>query len=200
MKSVGAKATAIGIAANFLLFLVKLYIGVSSNSLAIYCDAVNNLGDTFACIVAFSGFLLIKRLNEIKSLRAQSLCTFVISLVIAVSGIYFIYNGMERMMYPLPVSYTPKYAFVIIGTIAAKILMGIMFILFNKKSGSTVLKALILDSFLDCFVTLSALMGLFLITKVNYAVDGIFAIITGAIITVSAIKNIISETKFLINN
>lgn len=200
MKGVGTKATAIGIAANFLLFLVKLYIGISSNSLAIYCDAVNNLGDMLACIVAFSGFLMIKKLDKVKSLRAQSLCTFIISLVIAVSGIYFIYNGMERMLYPLPVSYTPKYALVIIGTIFAKILMGVIYIFFNKKESSSVLKALILDSFLDCFVTLSALMGLFLITKVNYAVDGIFAIITGAIITVSAIKNIISEAKFLINN
>lgn len=200
MKSVGAKATAIGIAANFLLFLVKLYIGISSNSLAIYCDAVNNLGDVFACIVALSGFLLIKKLNEQKSLRAQSLCTFIISIVIALSGIYFIYNGMERMLYPLPISYTPRYAFAIIGTIGVKILMGVIFILFNKKEESSVLKALILDSFLDCFVTLSALMGLFLITKVNYAVDGLFAVITGAIITVSAIKNIINEAKYLINN
>lgn len=200
MKGCGAKATAIGIAANFLLFLVKLYIGISSNSLAIYCDAVNNLGDTLVCITAFSGFLLIKKLDEKRSLRAQSLCTFLISLVIAVSGIYFIYNGTERMLYPLPVTYTQKYALAIIGTVGAKILMGIMYIFFNKKESSPVLKALILDSFLDCFVTVFALMSLVLIEKVNYAVDGIFAIVTGIIITISAIKNTAQQTKFLINN
>lgn len=200
MKNVGLIGTAAGTITNFVLFLVKLYIGISSNSLSIYCDAVNNLGDTFACIIALIGFLLIKKLDETKSLRTQSLFTFVISLIIAVTGAYFAYNGMERTLYPLPVSYSDKYAMVITATIFIKIIMGIVYISLNKKQPSTVLKALILDSFLDCFVTLSALMGLFLITKINYAADGIFAMITGAIITVSAIKNIIDESKYLINN
>jgi divalent metal cation (Fe/Co/Zn/Cd) transporter len=63
-----------------------------------------------------------------------------------------------------------------------------------------VFKAMVLDSFLDCAVTLFALMGLFLITKLNFSIDGIFAIIVGIFVTVSAVKNIIEQTKFLINN
>ncbi len=43
-------------------------------------------------------------------------------------------------------------------------------------------------------------MSLVLIQKVNFAVDGIFAVITGGAITVSAVRNIIKETKFLIND
>lgn len=200
MNKAGLSAAIIGILSNFLLFLIKLYVGISSNSLAIYCDAVNNLGDTFACGVALLGFYLVKKLNERKSLRTQSLCTFIISLVITVSGVYFVYNGLERMMYPLPITYTKKYAVIISATIFAKILMGIMYILYNKKAQSSILKALVLDSFLDCFVTVFAVMGLLLVTKVDYAVDGVFAIITGSIITVFAIKNIFEQSKFLIND
>lgn len=200
MHTAGKAATAIGIGANFLLFLTKLYVGISSNSLAIYCDAINNLGDTFACIIAIMGFVLAKKLNERKSNRTQSLCTFIISLVIAVSGGYFVYNGLERLLYPLPISYTNKYAVLIIATIFVKILMGIMYHFFNKKENSPMLKALVLDSFLDCFVTMFALMGLLLVTKLNYAVDGAFAIVTGTIITISAVKNIIEQSKFLIND
>jgi divalent metal cation (Fe/Co/Zn/Cd) transporter len=200
MKGAGTKATIFGIATNFLLFLTKLYIGISSNSLPIYCDAINNLGDTFACIIGLLGFFLIKKLNETKSLRAQSLCTFVISLIIAVSGIYFVYNGIERTMYPLPINYTHKYVYAIAVTIGVKIIMGIVYIFFNKKQKSSVLSALVLDSFLDCFITAFALMSLVLVTKINFAADGIFAIVTGLIITVSAVKNVINESKFLINN
>lgn len=200
MKRFGLIATIIGLVANFGLFLTKLYVGISSNSLAIYCDAINNLGDAFSCIIGILGFILIIKMSEIKSKRAQSLFTFVISIIIAVSGIYFVYNGADRLLYPLPVSYTHKYAIIIILTVFAKIIMGIMYALFNKKEQSSVLKALVLDSFLDCFVTAFALMSLFLIKKINFAVDGIFAIITGGIITASAIKNIIEESKFLINN
>ena len=200
MKNAAIKAGVLGLILNLSLFLVKLYIGISANSLSIYCDAINNLGDTFACGVALLGFVLIKKSGERQSARAQSLCTFVISLFIAVTGIYFVYNGSERLLYPLPVSYSLKYAVAISATIVVKILMGLMYKAFDKRVNSPVLKALSLDSFLDCFITLAALMSLILIQRVNFAVDGTFAIITGSIITVSAIKNIISEAKFLVNN
>lgn len=200
MKNAGITATSIGLITNFLLFLTKLYVGLSSNSLSIYCDAINNLGDTFACIIALIGFILAKRMIEIRASRTQSLITFVISIIIAVTGGYFIYNGIERMFYPLPVSYTRNYATVIIATIFVKIIIGIMYVLFNKKSSSPMLKAMAVDSFLDCFITLFTVIGLFLITRVNYAVDGVFAIATGTFITISAIKNIFEQAKYLITN
>ena len=190
----------IGCAVNFALFLIKLYIGIASNSLSIYCDAVNNLGDTFACVIAVLGFSLSFKLGENEASRAQSLADFVISLFIAASGLYFIYNGIDRLFYPLPISYSVRYAAVIISTIGIKILLGLFFYSVNKKTPSPILKSLLLDSFLDCFITLFAIMGLFLVNKINLAVDGIFALICGAIITASAIKNIISESKFLITN
>lgn len=200
MKKAGLMATVIGLVANFGLFLTKLYVGISSNSLAIYCDAVNNLGDALACIIAIGGFVLIKKMSEKRSLRTQSLCTFVISILIAVSGGYFIYNGIERLLYPLPVSYIREYAIIIVATIFVKILMGIMYYLFNKRANSIVLKALVLDCGLDCLVTAFALMSIVLVARVNFAVDGAFAIITGAIITASAIKNLVEQTKYLIND
>ena len=199
MKNAAIKAGAVGLAGNLLLFFVKLYIGISSNSLPIYCDAINNLGDTFACIIALLGFVMIKKMTERQASRTQSLFTLFISLFIAATGIYFVYNGLERTLYPLPVSYTVKYAVILAATIVVKILMGIMFYRFNRTSSSTVLKALTLDSFLDCFITLAALMGLILIQKVNFAADGIFAVITGSIITASAVKNIVQESRYLIN-
>lgn len=200
MKNAGITATSIGLMVNFLLFLTKLYVGLSSNSLSIYCDAINNLGDTFACIIAIFGFVLARKMIDIRAKRTQSLMTFVISIIIAVTGGYFIYNGIDRLFYPLPISYMKNYAVIIIATIFVKIIMGAMFIVFNRKSSSPILKAMAMDSFLDCFITLFTVIGLFLIVKVNYAVDGIFAIVTGAFITISAIKNIITHAKFLITN
>jgi cation diffusion facilitator family transporter len=197
-KNAGLIAALLGVVLNFSLCLTKVFIGISSNSLAIYCDAINNLGDCFACVIALLGFALVKKQTERQRIRTQSLFTNYISVFIAVTGIYFVYNGIERMMYPLPVSYAVRYAVTLAVTIVIKFLMGIMFRAFNKKEGSPVLSALSLDSFLDCFVTLAALMSLVLVEKVNYAVDGLFAIITGSIITVSAIKNIIKESKALI--
>ena len=55
----GIKIAAFGIVCNFLLFLVKLFVGISSNSLAVYCDSINNLGDIFASLIALFGFIFI---------------------------------------------------------------------------------------------------------------------------------------------
>ena len=104
------------------------------------------------------------------------------------------------MMYPIPVRCAATHVAVLSATVGVKIAIGFMFRAFNKKEESSVIKALSLDSFLDCFITLSAIMSLVLIRKVNYAVDGVFAIITGSAVTVSAIKNIVRETKSLIYN
>lgn len=200
MKKLGITASVLGTVCNLALFFTKLYVGISTNSLSIYCDSINNLGDTLACLIAILGFYLSIKMNERKAQRTQSLFTFVISLFIAVTGAYFVYNGLERVMYPLKISYSINYAYIITATVFVKILMGVMYILFNKKSHSPVLKALVLDSFLDAMITLFTLMGLVLVNRVNFAVDGIFAIIIGTMVFISASKNLISQSKHLIND
>ncbi len=193
-------AALFGITANFILFALKLYIGISSNALSIYCDAINNLGDTFACIIALAGFVISVKLSRQKGKRAEALASFVIGIIVAVTGFYFAYNGAERLMYPTPVRYLTKYALLLFITALVKIAMGIIYSAINKKENSPVLKALILDSFLDTGITLAALMGFFLVTKINYAADGAFSIILGIIIAGGAVKNIIAQSKILIND
>ena len=193
-------SVAAGVGGNLLLFFIKLYIGISSNCLSVYCDAINNLGDTAACGIALASFLLIRRMDERRGVRTQSLSTLFISIFIAVTGVYFIYNGLERTMYPLPVSYATRYAVLLAATVPLKALLGVVFASFNRKRESAILRALVLDSILDCFITLAALMSLLLIQRVNFAADGIFALITGGVITVSAMRNIIGESRRLIND
>lgn len=200
MKQRGALIAAGGMAVNFILFLIKLYMGISSNSLSIYCDAINNLGDTVACIIALSGFVLVKKYDERHSERTQSLFGFVMNLAIALSGLYFVYSGIERFFYPLPVSYSMRYAVLLCLTIAVKLVMGLVYRAFERSEPSQMLKAMFLDSFLDCFVTLAAVMSLLLVPKFNFALDGVFSVAVGLMITVVSIRNLITESKFLINN
>ncbi len=200
MGKLGIKTAVFGLAANFILFLIKLYISISSNSLAIYCDALNNLADTLSCVIALIGFIIILKVNEKKSKRIQSLSSFLIGTVLSCVGLYFAYNGLERLMYPVAVSYSKKYALLVGITVLVKIAMGIFYIFINKKQSSPVFKALILDSFLDSAITVAALMGFSLTTKVNFAVDGIFSIIIGTAVAISALKTAYKQAKFLIND
>lgn len=188
-----------GLILNFVLFLVKLFVSISSGSLAIYCDGINNLGDTLSCIIALVGFLLVVKYSEKKGMRVQSLATFVIGIILAVTGAYFAYNGVERLMYPVAISYLKKYAMLIGITIIVKAAMGIVYCCLNKKSKSPVFKALIADSILDTVITMSSLLSLTLSVKINFAIDSIISIAIGLIVCVSAVKTVISQGRYLIN-
>lgn len=196
----GVKTAVFGFTLNFALFLIKLFVSISSGSLAIYCDGINNLGDTLSCIIALIGFILAIKLNERKNSRAQALASFVIGLILAVTGGYFAYNGVERFLYPVQISYSFKYAILIAVTVIVKLIMGIVYLSVNKKHPSPVYKALITDSFLDCVVTACTLMSLTLSVKINFAIDGIISVIIGIAVAVSAIKSIIEQSKYLIND
>lgn len=200
MGKVGIKASLFGVIINFLLFLLKLYVGISTNSLSVYCDSINNLGDTFSCLIGLLGFYLVVRLDEKRGRRAQSLASFVIGAVVTVTGVYFAYSGLERLMYPTPVSYSVNYAILILLTVFVKLLMGIFYFCTNKKSPSPVIKALTLDSFMDTFVTLAAFLGFTLAERINFAVDGIMSVAMGIAVAVTALKTVVSESKYLIND
>lgn len=200
MGKTGVKTAVFGFTLNFALFLIKLFVSISSGSLAIYCDGINNLGDTLSCIIALIGFILAIKLNERKNSRAQALASFVIGLILAVTGEYFAYNGVERFLYPVQISYSFKYAILIAVTVIVKLIMGIVYLSVNKKDPSPVYKALITDSFLDCVVTACTLMSLTLSVKINFAIDGIISVIIGIAVAVSAIKSIIEQSKYLIND
>lgn len=200
MGKTGVKAAVFGLTVNFALFLIKLYVSISSGSLAIYCDGINNLGDTLSCIIALVGFALAIRLDEKKSNRAQSLASFVIGLILAFTGAYFAYNGIERLMYPVPISFLYKYAILISVTALAKLIMGIVYFKINRKHASPVYKTLIMDSFLDCAVTLSTLISLTLSVKINFAIDSILSIVIGIAVATSAVKTLWAQCKYLIND
>ena len=200
MEKLGIKAVTFGFLSNFFLFLLKLYIGISSGSLAVYCDSINNLADTLSCTVAFAGFLFIMKLDEKRGTRVQALSALIISLVLMVTGAYFAYNGMERTIYPINVSFSKIYFILLILTVFVKILMGIVYISVNKKHPSSVFKGLIVDSFLDCAITLAAILGFTLSVKINFVIDGIISIVIGLAVAISSAKTAYTQAKFLIND
>jgi len=198
MKRYNYTAAFLVIGVNLALFAVKLYVSLASFSLTVYCDAVNNFFDIFSGIIAFLGFYLGYRSLAVNKERAQSLATFIISVFIMLGGVFFIYRGLDRLMYPVKTSYTNKYVTLIAATVLVKIVLGAVLLVFNKKAPSGITRALATDSILDCGVTAFTLISIFVVSKINIAADAYFAFLCGGAITVSAVKNIVKETKLLI--
>ncbi|MBQ6264421.1 MAG: cation diffusion facilitator family transporter [Clostridia bacterium] len=181
-----------GCAVNLALFFIKLYIGLSTNSISVYADSLNNGLDSIGCIAALAGTgLLAKKKSAAYPYgfgRAQNLTDFLLSVGVIVTGFYFGYISLERLMYPVPLWFSVKYALLLAVTAAVKIMLGVFFRIANKKVASGTLKAMSYDSFLDFFITLSTIISMTLSEKSGYSIDGVIGILIAVVLAAQGVK------------
>ena len=184
------------------MFITKLYIGLGSNSISIYSDGINNFFDSLSAVVTIVCLSFLSG-NTDKSSRsyiskAEELLSFIISVIIGITGFYFAYSSVERLMYPTSVSYRTKYLYILIATALAKLIMCAVLRALNKKQTSDILRLMSLDCILDFFITSVTVMTLLISTYGNYAADALCGIVISIVITVSAVQSIMAACRKLI--
>ena len=188
--------------ANLILFFTKLYIGLGANSISIYSDGVNNLCDCLSAVISLICINFLAKGTDASSesyiSKTEDLLTFIISVIIGFTGFYFAYSSVERLMYPTTVSYRTKYLWILIATAVAKLIMFAVLKALNKKGNSDILKVMSLDCILDFFITSVTVMTLLISTYGTYAADALCGIVISIVITVSAIKTIVSTCKKMV--
>lgn len=188
---------------NLILFAVKLYIGLSSNSISIYSDGINNLFDSLSgilsviCLMLFAGKGDL--FSKIRSAKTEQLLSFVLSVLVGIAGFVFLYSSLERLMYPTPVWFQLKFLYIVIATALIKLLMFFFLRYSYKKSGSDIIKIIAYDSLLDFFITAVTVITLFVSAKGVYAVDSFCGIVISVMILVSAFKLIKESTGKLMS-
>ncbi len=197
------KACAFSFVANFILFAVKLYIGLRTNSISIYSDAVNNMFDSLSGAVTFAFlYYLLKKSSEGMSgmlKKSEQLFSFVISVTVVAAGLYFAYTSLERLIYPTPVWFSTLYAAIVAATAGAKAVMYFIYSAFEKKSGSPVVRVMKIDCILDMFITVVSVITLLVSQYSDYAFDAVCGLLISVVILISAVKMLISNAKKLIN-
>ncbi|MBQ4266647.1 MAG: cation diffusion facilitator family transporter [Clostridia bacterium] len=187
---------------NLLLFLVKLYVGLASGSISIYSDGINNFFDCLSGALAFGSIIALSRIKSEEGgkivERTQHLLSFIMSVIVAISGFYFAYNSLERFVYPTPVNYMTKYLWIIVGTTLVKLLMIFVFRFLGKKAESPVIRVMAVDGVLDFFVSGVTVLTLVLTKNGGYAYDAVCGLVIGILVTVGAIKLVVSSVKAII--
>ena len=177
-------------ALNVALFSVKLYVGLSANSISIYSDAVNNMFDSLSGLAAFICFaaLLSSTSEAARAIikKSEQFFSFVMSVIILLTGLYFAYNSLERLFYPTPISYLTHYLVLLMITVAVKLVMFFAYRGVYRVTGSPIIKVMAADSILDFFITLATVMSL---TVSQYAeLDAVFGIVISIALIISALK------------
>jgi cation diffusion facilitator family transporter len=86
---------------NTILFALKLWVGIISNSVAMIADAWHTLSDTFTSVIVIFGFWISKKPPDEKHPfghgRAELISATAISILLAVVGINFIMDSINQL-------------------------------------------------------------------------------------------------------
>jgi len=163
MNGLQKKAAKTGVIANLGLFLIKLIVGIVSNSLAVISDAINSFTDIISSTVIlisvrFSGKKPDKD-HPFGHSRAEPIAAIVVAIFAVILGLEIIHVAIKRIIsgeFP-EFGYLPITALVI--TIVAKIALTFYFRDIKNKTNSPAIKALMIDSRNDILASTVALAG-----------------------------------------
>lgn len=179
---------------NFLLFAVKLYVGLSSNSISIYSDGINNLFDGASAAAGLISLYILAKSKDLsfrtRSEKTEQLLSFALSVIIFLTGFIFFFNSAERLMYPAPVWFTAGYFYIIALTSAVKLCLFIYLKKQSKKNNSQVIRLMSLDSLTDFFITSVTLVTLWLTQHEGYSFDALGGIFVSILILVSGVRSL----------
>ena len=190
----GVVAGYFGIITNLLLFLIKLIIGLLTNSITILADAFNNLSDFGSCIVTILGFKLANKPADKEHpyghARYEYITGIIVSLLMLVMGVIFLKTSIGKIILPEEVKISFATYLVLIIAVLGKVLQMVVYSDFARSINSSTIKASAIDARNDIISTLAVLaatiiMGIF---KIN--IDAYTGIIISIFIIISSIKSL----------
>ena len=178
-----------GIAANVFLAAFKAVIGLTSHSIAIVLDAVNNISDAGSSLITIVGTKLAGREPDKKHPfgygRIEYLSAMIISVIVLYAGITSLVESVKRIVRPE----TPDYSAVSLVIVAVAVVVKIVLGRYVKGVGVRVNSDSLInsgeDATLDSVISASTLVaaGVFLIFKISLEAW------LGAIIAIVIIKS-----------
>jgi cation diffusion facilitator family transporter len=122
--SLGYLEGILSIIINTALFGVKIWIGTRSGSVAMVADAWHTLSDTLTSVVVIIGFWIVARKPDQKHPlghgRAEAIASVVIAVLLAVVGVNFLVESVNRLRAHASASFSTLGLIVFLGSAVAK--------------------------------------------------------------------------------
>lgn len=179
----GNLGSVVGIAANILLSLFKIVIGLISGILSLTADGFNNLADVGSSVVTLIGFKLANkpadRDHPFGHGRMEYISAFIVSFLILLVGFELLKNSANAL---IDGTSSPVFSGTAIIVLGASILVKLWLFFFNRKIGkiidSSALTATAKDSLNDCVATAAILVAAIVTNFVSlpFNLDAVMAI------------------------
>lgn len=193
----GTVSGAFGIVTNIVLFVIKLLIGLFSNSITIIADAVNNLTDVGSSVLTMLGFKLSSKPADKEHpyghARYEQVTALLIALLVLSIGVLFAKSSIEKIISPEELSFGIVTYLTLIAAIVLKLVQMLVYLDFAKSIDSDTIRAAAMDSRNDVITTLSVLLSVIIMGLFNVNIDGYVGLLVSVFLIISALK-MVSQT------
>lgn len=179
----------IGIVCNALIFVIKLFLGITINSIAIISDAFNNLFDIASSIISIVTAKLANRPADNEHPHGHGRFEYIGSLgvafIIFTVGFELFKRSYDRIIHPEPVDFNPWILLILGFTVLIKLWMFIYNRYLSKHLNSNINKATALDSLSDVVATSLLILSMLIALITPLPIDGGMGIIIALMIMYS---------------
>ncbi len=189
---IGKRAGIVGFFCNLFLAIGKMLAGIAFSSVSVLADGVNNLSDAAASGITLLGFHFSKKPADKKHpyghARYEYLTSLVISALIFVAGYELAKSGIEQILSPAKVVFTPLFAIFLILSVAVKLFLVFYYGKMGKEIGSDALIAAKIDSRNDALCTAAVLFSVGAEHHFDIRIDGITSAVLSLFILYSGFQ------------
>ena len=196
-------ASILGIIGNTFLFIIKLFMGIITNSQAMLADSVNSGGDIFSSLMTYIGNKIASKPKDDDHNLGHGKAEYIFSLLISLSMILValksFYNSLNAIINKDYFIFSWWLVVVCLITIIIKLLLFMYTHIVNKKINNLLLEANAKDHRNDCVLTLFTLISiLFSFCNILW-IDGIVGIGISLWICYTGIKIFIDSYNVLMD-
>lgn len=191
----------LSIIVNTLLFVLKLFAGISSRSIAVIADAWHTLSDSLTSIVVIVGFKLSSKPADKEHPFGHGMIENISSIVIATMlgfvGFNFIVDSIKKIISRESFEFNFFVGFVVFLSIVVKEGLAQFSFYLGKKINSQALKADAWHHRSDAITSVIVFVGL-LVGRYLWWIDAVLGFIVAIVIIYSAFEIILSSSKMIL--
>jgi len=185
-------ASILGIIGNIFLFIIKIIVGIITNSQAMIADSFNSAGDILSSIITLIGNKIASKPSDddhnLGHGKAEYIYAMLISIVMVVASIKIAKNCISSIYLKPEYNFSIWLVIVCIITIIVKMLLYLYTNNIAKKQKNLLIEANSKDHRNDCILTFFTLISSILVLNNIYYIDGIVGALISLWIIISAIK------------
>ena len=192
------KASISSIVVAFILFALKIIVGLFSQSVAIIASALDSAFDLLSSVANFFAIKHAQKpadqMHRYGHGKAEALAGFIQSIIIFLSGLFLIINSIQRVLFPKEIQFIESSIIVMIISIILTFLLTEYQKYVQKKSKSLVIAADRLHYLTDILSNLIVLASLLLNKYLNYVFFDPIAAILIALYIIFGITKIFKQS------